>query len=176
MQLEKSVGVLERIGTELTSAHELLDLARSENDGEVAGEVGKDIEQIDTRLGELEFARSQGERVVTFYDDAWGEELLRGTPFSNLAAGAIDALPETVYVSFDIDALDPSLCPNTGTPVPGGLSFNQASLLLDLLGKSGRRVVGFDVVEVAPGPKRGPEIDAITGARVLYKLCGTVTA
>ena len=85
------------------------------------------------------------------------------------------AYKETVYVSFDIDALDPALCPNTGTPVPGGLSFNQAVLLLDVLKRSGRRVVGFDVVEVSPGPRGGPEIDAITGARILYKLCGVTT-
>jgi agmatinase len=125
--------------------------------------------------GELDFARSQGDRVVTHFDDAWGDEQLHGTPFAALAARAIDSLPETVYVSFDIDALDPALCPNTGTPVPGGLSFNQASLLLDLLLKSERRVVGFDLVEVAPGPPRGPEIDAIAGARALYRLCGVVS-
>ena len=124
--------------------------------------------------GELEFARSQGDRVVTHFDDAWGEEMLRGRPFSELARLAVEVLPRTVYLSFDIDALDPSLCPSTGTPVPGGLSFNQAVVLLDTLKQSGRRVVGFDLVEVAPGPKGGPEIDSITGARVLYKLCGVV--
>ncbi len=124
--------------------------------------------------GEFEFARSQAGRVVTHFDDLWAEEMLRGRPFTDLAAAAIDALPPTVYVSFDIDALDPSLCPGTGTPVPGGLTFNQAALLLDTLRRSGRRVVGFDMVEVAPGPKSGSEIDAITGARVLYKLCGVV--
>jgi len=121
---------------------------------------------------ELGFARSQGQRVVTFFDDAWTEDMLRGRPFADLAAAAIEALPRVVYISFDIDALDPSLCPNTGTPVPGGLSFGQAVMLLDLLKRSGRSVVGFDLVEVAPGPKAGPEIDSIAGARLVYKLCG----
>jgi agmatinase len=79
-----------------------------------------------------------------------------------------------VYVSFDIDALDPSLCPNTGTPVPGGLSFNQAGLILELLRQSGKQVVGFDLVEVAPGAEDAPEWDANVGARLLYKLCGLV--
>jgi agmatinase len=83
-------------------------------------------------------------------------------------------LPEKVYVSFDIDGLDPSLCSHTGTPVPGGLSFNQAALLLWALKQSGKTVVGFDLVEVAPEIHHGFEYDANVGARVLYKLCGIV--
>ena len=82
---------------------------------------------------------------------------------------AIDALPQEVYISCDVDGLDPGLCPNTGTPVPGGLSFAEACHLLLTLGESGRRVVGFDLVEVAPG---AGEWDANVGARLLYKLCG----
>jgi agmatinase len=81
-------------------------------------------------------------------------------------------LPDRVYVSFDIDGLDPSLCPHTGTPVPGGLPFNHAKAILEELRKSGKQVVGFDLVEVAPGPESEPEWDANVGARVLYKLCG----
>ena len=97
--------------------------------------------------------------------------------FSDLVLAAIQPLPRHVYVSFDIDALDPSLCPHTGTPVPGGLSFHQAAIILELLARSGRRVVGFDLVEVTPGPRAGdeggePEWDANVGARLLYKLCG----
>jgi len=121
--------------------------------------------------GEMDLAIEQGRRVVTFYDDVWGQEMASGTPFLGLAKKAVAALPERVYISFDIDALDPSLCPHTGTPVPGGLSFNQAVLLLDLVRQSGKRVVGFDFVEAAPGPE-GDEWDANVGARVLYKLCG----
>ena len=83
--------------------------------------------------------------------------------------GALDALPQDVWVSVDIDGLDPSLCPNTGTPVPGGLAFAELAHLLHRLAGSGRRVVGFDLVEVAPG---ADEWDANVGARVLYKLCG----
>jgi agmatinase len=59
--------------------------------------------------------------------------------------------------------------------VPGGLTFTQAALILNILRGSGRRVVGFDLVEVAPGAAGEPELDANVGARVLYKLCGTVT-
>jgi agmatinase len=120
--------------------------------------------------GEMDFGIEQGQRVHTFYDEAWAEEMAGGRLFKDLAASAIRLLPEQVYVSFDIDGLDPALCPHTGTPVPGGLSFNQAVLLLDALKQSGKRVIGFDLVEVCPVPD--DEWDANFGARVLYKLCG----
>ena len=73
-------------------------------------------------------------------------------------------------MSFDIDALTFENCPHTGTPVSGGLTFNQAVWLLDTLTRSGRRIIGFDVVEGCPAPDE--RIDAITGARMLWKLCG----
>ncbi len=124
---------------------------------------------------EMDYAIEQGSRVVVHYDEVWAEELMSaaGTGFRALGARAVAALPERVYVSFDIDALDPSLCPHTGTPVPGGLSFHQAAMVLGALRDSGRRVVGFDLVEVCPGGgSEGDEWDANVGARVLYKLCG----
>lgn len=120
--------------------------------------------------GEMDFGIEQGARVMTCFDDIWAEEVSRGTPFADLCDKAIRALPDRVYVSFDIDGLDPSLCPHTGTPVPGGLSFNDMAMLLFRLRESGKTVVGFDLVEVAPGPEG--EWDANVGARVLYKLCG----
>ena len=94
-----------------------------------------------------------------------------GNTFKSIAASIVATLPENVYVSFDIDGLDPSYCPSTGTPVPGGLSFDEAVFILEELAQSGRRVVGFDLTEVAPGPD-GSEWDANVGARLLYKLCG----
>jgi agmatinase len=121
--------------------------------------------------GEMDFGIEQGQRVHTFYDDVWAEALASGTTYAELVRSAIALLPESVYISFDIDALDPSLCPHTGTPVPGGLSFNQAALLLDALKNSGKKIVGFDLVEVCPGPN-GDEWDANVGARILYKMCG----
>lgn len=121
---------------------------------------------------EVEYGLSQRRRVATHFDTHWGQRLAGGASFLKLAREAIRSLPELVYVSFDIDALEPSMCPNTGTPVPGGLGFNQAVLLLGLLRESGRRVVGFDLVEVAPGSPESPPIDGNVGARVLYALCG----
>ncbi len=125
--------------------------------------------------GEMDFGIEQGRRSLTCFDLEWAQRIESGELFLDLAREAVAHLPEHVYISFDIDALDPSLCPNTGTPVPGGLSFNRAALLLDTLRTSGKKVVGFDLVEVAPGPE-GDEWDANVGARILYKLCGVATA
>jgi agmatinase len=126
-------------------------------------------------FSEDEWRRSHesGGRVVTHFDADWQRRRFEGETYRDLAHEAIEALPREVYVSFDIDGLDPALCPNTGTPVPGGLSFAEAVHLLVALTKSGRRVVGFDLVEVAPGQD---EWDANVGARLLYKLCGAAVA
>ena len=80
----------------------------------------------------------------------------------------IATLPQEVYVSFDIDGLTPEYCPGTGTPVPGGLTFAQADWLLYRLALSGRRIIGFDLCEVAPG--NSGDWDANSGVRMLFKL------
>lgn len=74
--------------------------------------------------------------------------------------------PELVYVSFDVDGLDPSLMPATGTPVPGGLGYYQALHLVEHALK-GRRCVGFDVVELAPD---GNTAWDFTAAQIAYRL------
>lgn len=127
----------------------------------------------DFGIGELEYGRAQGKRVETHFDDDWSRAIDDGERIGELCRKAVAPLPRHVYVSFDIDALDPALCPHTGTPVPGGMSFNHACLLLETLARSGRRIIGFDLVEVCPGPSADePEWDANVGARILYKLCG----
>lgn len=83
----------------------------------------------------------------------------------------IDALPGKVHISFDIDGLDPVLCPNTGTPVPGGFQFEEATYLLSRLAAK-RTIIGFDLVEVGPG--KHDEWDANVGARMLWHLCGVL--
>lgn len=108
-------------------------------------------------------------RVATFDDLSLAAAMFRGETWDALCRRIVDALPQEVYVSFDIDGLTFENCPHTGTPVSGGLTFNQAVWLLDTLVRSGRRIIGFDVVEVAPAPEA--KVDAITGARVLWKLC-----
>lgn len=106
-------------------------------------------------------------RVVTWLEPELRDRTLAGTPWAVLCREIVEALPREVYVSFDIDGLDPALCPGTGTPVPGGLSFVEAQHLLLTVVRSGRTVVGFDLVEVA-----GREWDANVAARILHRLCG----
>jgi agmatinase len=124
----------------------------------------------DLGAGEREAIHASGGRVLTHFDLDWQREQARGRPYLDLCRAAVAALPREVYVSFDVDGLDPALCPGTGTPVPGGFSFAQVCLLLETLHESGRRIVGFDLVEVAPRPDS--EWDGNVGARLLYKLCG----
>ncbi|MBY0309335.1 MAG: arginase family protein, partial [Phycisphaerales bacterium] len=120
---------------------------------------------------ERDFAGASNGRVRTYFDADLHAQLDDGAKWSELCARIVADLPPCVYVSFDIDGLDPSLCPGTGTPVPGGLSFSRAASLLAAVKKSGRRVFGFDLVEVCPALEKG-EWDANVGARVLYKMCG----
>ncbi|HRD52827.1 MAG TPA: agmatinase family protein [Flavobacteriales bacterium] len=93
-----------------------------------------------------------------------------GATWKDQCEKIINALPEKVHISFDIDGLDPTLCPNTGTPVPGGLQFEEATYLLTRLAAK-RTIIGFDMVEVSPGKD---EWDANVGARLLWHLCGVM--
>lgn len=120
---------------------------------------------------ELEFAKASRGRVVTHFDALLARERMDGVSWAKQCARIVRGLPKDVYLSFDIDGLDPSLCPNTGTPVPGGLSFHEACALIAEVARSGRRIVGLDLNEVAPGPD-GDEWDANVGARLLYKMIG----
>lgn len=106
-------------------------------------------------------------RIHQFSDYKVNDLLFNGTSWQQLCQNVIECLPENVYISFDIDGLQASLCPNTGTPVPGGLGFEQAVYLLHELSKSGKKLIGFDLCEVSPGLD---EWDANVGARILFKL------
>lgn len=114
-------------------------------------------------------------RVHAFFDRDLRRARLGGR-FAEAARAIAEALPADVYISFDIDGLDPALCPQTGTPVPGGLSFDEAVCLLEAVCDAGKRIVGLDLNEVSPGaslPGTDPDAwDAIVGARLLYKLIG----
>jgi agmatinase len=117
---------------------------------------------------EAEFNLIQSDkRITTFFDRDIKHQQYEGTNWATICDKIVDTLPEKVYISFDIDGLDPKLCPNTGTPVPGGLELEQAVYLVEKLVYSGRTIIGFDLNEVAPGED---EWDANVGARLLYKL------
>ncbi len=118
---------------------------------------------------EVERAKAEPERIQVFFDRDLRKALFEGRSWMEICDGIISQLPQKVYVSVDIDGLDPTLCPNTGTPVPGGLQFEELMYLLNRLAASGREIVGFDLCEVAPGDD---EWDGNVGARVLYQLIG----
>jgi len=120
---------------------------------------------------EMELIGGSAGRVVTHFDVELSTRRFTGEGWAVQCEKIVELLPESVYLSFDIDGLDPTLCPHTGTPVPGGLLFPQATLLVAAVARSGRRIVGFDVTEVAPGPE-GDEWDANVGARLLYRIIG----
>ena len=120
---------------------------------------------------EQRFIDASGGRVVTFYDPQLQQRRFDGVPWNRIVDEIVGHLPQQVYLSFDIDGLDPVLCPHTGTPVPGGLSFPEAAALVAGVVRSGRTIVGLDLCEVAPGPD-GDEWDGNVGARLLYKMIG----
>jgi agmatinase len=123
---------------------------------------------------EHDLARSMPDRITVHYDRWLAEARAAGTPWSDQVKAIVGALPEHVYLSFDIDGLDPKLCPNTGTPVPGGLQFDDAAQLVREVVVSGRRIVGFDLVEVAPGAE--DEWDANVAMRLLYRMAAWTLA
>ncbi|MCM1169857.1 MAG: agmatinase family protein [Bacteroides sp.] len=131
----------------------------------------------DVCRSEQNLVKESNGRIRQFSDMEVQKRLFEGYTWNDICREVIDALPAKVYISFDIDALQPALCPHTGTPVPGGLEFSQARYLLSLLRKSGKQIIGFDLCEVAPNPADpADEWDGNVGARILYMLCNTLLA
>lgn len=121
---------------------------------------------------EFEYAE-QKSNIHCFYDSKVAVRLSEGENWNKIVEEALNHLSGNVYISFDIDGLMPDLCPHTGTPVPGGLSFSQAETLLYKLSQSTRNIVGFDLCEVSPESAYDLDCwDSNVGARVLFKLCG----
>lgn len=107
------------------------------------------------------------ERLTTFFDWILKEAQFNNESWADQCVAIIQSLPQNVYISFDIDGLEPSLCSDTGTPVPGGLRFEEAAYLLQQLAMSDKNIVGFDLCEVTPGENK---INEIVGARILMEL------
>lgn len=116
---------------------------------------------------EVDIINANPKRIKTYYWGNIAEQMYEGTTFAKICDGIVKSLPANVYISFDIDGLDPKLCPNTGTPVAGGLEFQQAIYLIKKVVEAKKRIIGFDLNEVAPG---NDEWDANVGARLLYNL------
>ena len=136
----------------------------------------KDIPQLSqlTQVAIRDFSRREAglidsdSRIRCFTDHEIRKNIFEGKTWKQQCEDIIATLPRDIYISFDIDGLSPELCPNTGTPVPGGLSFREADYLLYLLAISNKRIIGFDLCEVSPA--EAGEWDANVGARMLFKL------
>jgi agmatinase len=98
-------------------------------------------------------------------------EAFEGKTWATQCDEIIATLPQKVCISFDIDGMYQWYAPNTGTPVPGGFSFEQATYLFNKLAQSGKEIIGFDLVEVAPGET---DWDGNVGARMLFHMCGVL--
>lgn len=142
-------------------------------------EVGK-LVQVGIRdvcEAEIRYCESKGERVRVFFDRDIARRKIEGEPFIAIAREIAAALPNELWISFDIDGLDPRLCPHTGTPVPGGLDFHEAVAVLREVVRAGKKILGFDLNEVAPNLRDDKdEWDGNVGARLLYKLVGFTLA
>lgn len=111
---------------------------------------------------EMEFIRQKG--VNTFHASA----IRRGLHGVSWGKRVVDTLQEEVYVTFDVDYFDPSIMPSTGTPEPDGFLYSETLDVLRYLRITGRKIVGFDIVELAP--VQGVAHPDLLTARLLYKM------
>ena len=128
-------------------------------------DLGLRLAQFGVRDLCLEEVQARRDFKVHFLD---ARDVARaGVPAALLPAD----FPESVYVSFDVDGLDPACIPATGTPVPGGLGWYDALAIIERCIHK-RRVIGFDVVELAPVP--GLHASDYAAARLVYHIMGLV--
>jgi agmatinase len=120
----------------------------------------------DISHGEVAKIQQSQNRIIAHYDPVLKEQRYSGVSWREICRAIVEPLPQQVYVSFDVDGLDPKLCPKTGTPVPGGLELEEAFCLVREIGRSDRQIIGFDVSEVGRS-----DWDGNVGARIVYKLC-----
>ncbi|HSU29244.1 MAG TPA: agmatinase family protein [Chitinophagaceae bacterium] len=123
--------------------------------------------------GEFELINEYKGRLITYFERDIKHRQFEGQNWKQITEEIVDNLPDKVFISFDIDGLDPKLCPNTGTPVPGGFETEQVFYLFNTLMKKGKTIIGFDLNEVGVGEY---DWDANVGARVLFKLCNLLVA
>ncbi len=122
---------------------------------------------------EWNYIQNSNDRVVTYFDKRIRELQYEGQTWNHIAQQIIENLPQKVFISFDIDGLNRTLCPHTGMPVPGGFDVEQIYYLLKKILDSGKQIIGFDLCETGVSSN---EWDENVGARVLFKLCNLMVA
>ena len=128
---------------------------------------------------EEEYKRIQKDtRVVCYFDEDIVSRLFQGKTWGALCEEIVSHLPSRVYVSLDVDGLEWTYAPGTGTPVPGGLTFNQVLFLFKEITRQKKQLISFDVVESSAGsPKMEKTFEHWNGnvaSRLIYHLCDLV--
>ena len=108
-------------------------------------------------------------KIHTFFDQNIQHDLFNGAKWDDICNQIIRDLPEKVYITFDVDGLDPSCCPGTGTPVPGGLTYNQALYLIEKVIRSNKQIIAADLVETGP-----TKTDGIVSSRLLFQMASMI--
>jgi len=117
---------------------------------------------------EWDYINNSNGRVVTYFDKDIKTRQYEGETWKQITDEIVNQLPQLVYISFDIDGLDPKLCPNTGTPVQGGFESEEILYLFKKIVASGKQLIGFDIVEVGVGET---DWDSNVGAHMLWCMC-----
>lgn len=119
---------------------------------------------------ELDIINNSNGRVKTFFDRDIKQQQYKGKTWDTICKDIIAELPQNIYLSFDIDGLDPKLCPGTGTPVAGGFEADQVLYLLEQVVASGKKFIAFDLNEVGGED----EWNANVASRLLYRIANLV--
>jgi agmatinase len=130
-------------------------------------------EQV-AQIGIRDFSESEYKYANDKGHYSWTDKVLKrrefdGESWSKTISEILKPLSKNLYISFDIDGMDPQYCPQTGTPVPGGLTYNQAVQLIEEASKK-FNIIGFDLVEVASAPDDYESWDINVGTRLLFEL------
>lgn len=118
---------------------------------------------------EVNYILASGGRVKTYFDRDIKQAQYKGKTINDIFNEVVNELPQKIYFSFDADAMDPKLCPNTGTPVAGGFDAEEILFLLEKVVESGRQIIGFDLNETGNN-----EWDANVSSRLLFRICNLV--
>jgi agmatinase len=112
----------------------------------------------------------ENERINVLTAEDIADKKAEGEAIKKILSDFLQTISNEVYLSLDIDVLEPHLCPGTGTPVPGGLSFWDVLQLVHCLHSAGKKIVGFDLVETGGQTY----IDGFTSAKLIYMIATRV--
>ena len=127
----------------------------------------------DYSAGESKLINENKQRIRTYFDKEIRNRQFEGETFRQIVEEIVNELPDKIYISFDIDGLDPKLCPNTGTPVQGGFEAEQVFYIFKRILQTGKKIIGFDLSEISTSETCW---DANVGARILFKMCNLLIA